>query len=159
MKCSCFLLIVSALTVVLPMSLSAQPTATMSSSATTITGRFDVKMTPQSAADAIVTRMTLDKKYHGSLEATGTGEMLAAMTAVKGSAGYTAIEKVAGKLAGREGTFYLQHSGIMDRGAPKLAITVIPDSGTGELTGLTGKMDIQIAVDGTHTYVFEYMLP
>ena len=158
MKRSSFLLSL-ALAVVLPSPLPAQSTTAMSSSATVITGRFDVKMTPQSAADAIVTRMTLDKKYHGPLEATGTGEMLAAMTAVKGSAGYTAIEKVAGKLAGREGTFYLQHSGIMDRGAPKLAITVIPDSGTGELTGLTGKMDIQIAVDGTHTYVFEYMLP
>ena len=101
------------------------------------TGPFDVKMAPQSASDAPVGRFTLDKKYHGDLEGSATGEMITGMTAVKGSAGYVAIEKVTGSLAGRRGTFHLQHSGTMSRGAPSLSITVIPDSGTGELTGLT----------------------
>lgn len=123
------------------------------------TGPFDVKMAPASAADAAVGRFTLDKKYHGDLEAIGTGEMLTAMTAVKGSAGYVAIEKVTGTLAGRTGSFHLQHHGVMNRGAPTLMITVVPDSGAGELTGLTGKMDISIAADGAHYYTFEYSLP
>ncbi len=123
------------------------------------TGPFDVKMAPASAADAAVGRFTLDKKYHGDLEGGGIGEMLTAMTAVKGSAGYVAIEKVSGTLAGRAGTFHLQHSGTMNRGAPSLSITVVPDSGTGELAGLTGKMNISIAADGAHYYTFEYSLP
>lgn len=123
------------------------------------TGPFDVKMSPASAADAAVGRFTLDKKYHGDLVAIATGEMLTAMTTVKGSAGYVALEKVTGKLAGRTGTFHLQHHGIMNRGAPSLTITVVPDSGTGELTGLSGKMDISIAADRAHNYTFEYSLP
>ncbi len=123
------------------------------------TGPFDVKMTPASAADAAVGRFTLDKKYHGDLEASGAGEMLTAMTAVKGSAGYVAIEKVTGQLAGRTGSFQIQHTGTMNRGTPSLSITVVPDSGTGELTGLTGKMNISIAADGAHYYTFEYSLP
>lgn len=122
-------------------------------------GPFDVKMTPQSAAEAAVGRFALDKKYHGDLSGTGTGEMLTGMTAVEGSAGYVAIEKVTGMLAGRRGSFHLQHSGIMSRGQPSLTITVIPDSGTGGLTGLTGAMDIQIARDGSHSYTFDYKLP
>jgi hypothetical protein len=124
-----------------------------------ITGPFDVKMLPESGPDAPVGRFALDKKYHGDLAAASTGEMLAAMTAVKGSAGYVAIEKVTGKLAGRTGTFHLQHTGVMNRGVPSLVITVVPDSGTGELTGLTGSMTIKIAADGTHSYEFEYSLP
>jgi len=124
-----------------------------------IAGLFDVKMAPQSAPDAAVGRFTLDKQYHGDLEAAAAGEMLAGMTATKGSAGYVALEKVTGKLAGRTGTFYLQHTGTMNRGTPSLTITVIPDSGTGELTGLTGTMAVKIAPDGAHTYEFEYSLP
>lgn len=123
------------------------------------TGPFDAKMTPASAVDAAVGRFTLDKKYHGDLEGRGNGEMLTAMTAVKGSAGYVAIEKVTGILAGRTGTFHLQHSGTMNRGAPSMSITVVPDSGTGELTGLAGKMDISVAADGAHYYTFDYSLP
>jgi Protein of unknown function (DUF3224) len=118
------------------------------------TGPFDVKMIPAGEA-----RFTLDKRYHGGLEATATGEMLAAMTAVSGSAGYVAIEKVSGTLAGRTGTFHLQHSGIMNRGVPSLHITVVPDSGTDGLAGLTGTMTIQIAPDGAHAYEFDYALP
>lgn len=126
---------------------------------TKISGSFDVKMSPQSAPDAAVGRFAIDKQYHGDLAATATGEMLTAMTATKGSAGYVAIEKVTGKLAGRTGTFHLQHTGIMNRGAPSLTITVVPDSGTGELTSLTGTMAIKIAPDGAHTYEFDYSLP
>lgn len=126
---------------------------------TQITGRFDVKMTPASAPDNAVGRFILDKKYHGDLEAIAAGEMLAAMTTTKGSAGYVAIEKVTGKLAGRSGTFHLQHTGIMNRGAASLTITVVPDSGTGELAGLTGTMGIKIAPDGAHYYTFDYSLP
>jgi len=126
---------------------------------TKATGPFDVTMKPQTAADAAVGRFTLDKRYHGDLEGTAVGEMLTGMTAVPGSAGYVAIEKVTGALAGRRGSFQFQHSGTMSRGKPTLVISVIPDSGTGELTGLNGSMDIQIARDGSHTYTFHYALP
>lgn len=126
---------------------------------TKASGPFDVKMAPASAPDAPVGRFTLDKKYHGDLEAAAQGEMLAAMTAIKGSAGYVAIERVSGTLAGRTGSFVLQHSGTMNRGTPGLVITVVPDSGTGGLTGLTGTMSIQIAADGAHYYTFDYSLP
>jgi len=102
--------------------------------------------------------MTIDKQFHGDLEATSKGQMLAFSTEVKGSAGYVAMEQVNGTLRGRNGTFVLQHSGTMTRGAPQLIVTVVPDSGTGELTGLTGKMNIIIA-DGKHSYEFDYTLP
>jgi len=102
--------------------------------------------------------MTIDKQIHGDLEATSKGQMLTAGTSVKGSAGYVAIERVSGTLHGRTGTFILQHTGTMTRGALQLSITVVPDSGTGQLTGLNGKMDIQIA-DGKHSYDFAYALP
>jgi Protein of unknown function (DUF3224) len=103
-------------------------------------------------------RMLLDKHFHGDLEATSKGTMLAAGTTVKGSAGYVAMELVTGTLKGHTGTFVLQHTGIMTRGVPQLTITVVPDSGTGQLVGLTGKMAINI-VDGKHSYDFEYTLP
>ncbi|MBI2682703.1 MAG: DUF3224 domain-containing protein [Acidobacteriales bacterium] len=125
-------------------------------------GSFDVKLTPQppegKPEEATHSRMTIDKQFHGDLEGAGKGEMLAAGTAVKGSAGYVALEKVMATLHGRTGTFILQHSGTMDRGAPQLSITVVPDSGTGQLTGLTGRMSIKIE-DGKHFYEFEYTLP
>lgn len=125
------------------------------------TGTFQVKLTPipldDKAADPTLGRMSIDKQFHGDLEATSKGEMLSAGTSVKGSAGYVAIERVTGTLAGRSGAFALQHTGIMTRGAPQLTITVVPDSGTGELAGLAGKMSIQIA-DGKHSYDFEYTL-
>jgi hypothetical protein len=105
-------------------------------------GSFDVRLTPQEAPDKAegeaTSRLSIDKQFHGGLEATSKGVMLAAMTAVKGSAGYVAIEKVSGTLGGRSGTFVLQHSGIMNRGAPQLIITIVPDSGTGELAGIAG---------------------
>ena len=122
------------------------------------TGTFEVKMTPQEAPETPgVGRMLLDKQFHGDLEATAKGQMLTAMTAVQGSAGYVAIEQVSGKLKGRAGTFMLQHDGIMDRGKPQLSIKVVPDSGTGELAGLSGTMDI-IIEGSKHSYVFDYTI-
>lgn len=124
-------------------------------------GPFTVKITPQppeaDIGDPTVGRMALDKQFQGDLEATSKGQMLAAGTDVKGSAGYVALERVSGSLHGKIGTFALQHSGTMTRGAPQLIITVVPDSGTGQLAGLAGKMMITIA-EGKHSYDFEYTL-
>jgi hypothetical protein len=124
-------------------------------------GTFDVKLKPQApddGADAALSRMTIDKQFHGDLEGASKGQMLAAGTAVKDSAGYVAIEHVTGTLAGRSGSFALQHSGTMNRGEPQLTITVVPDSGTGQLAGLAGQMTITIT-DGKHFYDFDYQLP
>ena len=124
-------------------------------------GAFDVKLTPkEQGADSPVGGMTIDKEFHGELAATSKGEMLMASSAsVKNSAGYVAIEKVTGTLHGRRGSFYLQHTGVMTRGAGELTITVIPDTGTDQLVGLTGRMNIIIASDGKHSYDFDYTLP
>jgi hypothetical protein len=125
------------------------------------TGPFDVKLNlldPYNRnPEAAVGRMSIDKQFHGDLEATSQGEMLTAMGTVKGSAGYVAIERVTGSLRGRSGSFALQHSSTMTRGAPSQNISVVPDSGTGELAGLSGSMTIVIA-DGKHSYEFEYEL-
>ena len=121
------------------------------------TGTFEVKMTPQDSTTGIG-RFVLDKIFHGDLEAVSQGEMLSIGTATAGSAGYVALEVVTGKLSGRSGAFALQHSGIMNRGAPSLSLQVIPDSGTLELTGLVGTMAIDRS-DGNHQYVLEYELP
>jgi hypothetical protein len=102
--------------------------------------------------------MTLDKQFHGDLEGTSRGEMLSYSSSVPGSAGYVAMELVTGSLAGSEGTFVLQHSATMDRGKPELSITVVPDSGTDELEGLSGRMMINIAADGRHSYDFDYSI-
>ena len=122
-------------------------------------GTFDVKLTPETSddKDSTLGRMTIDKQFHGDLEGTSKGEMLTGMTSVKGSAGYVAMEKVTGTLQGKHGTFILQHSATMDRGTPQLSITVVPDSGTDELTGLSGKLTIKIA-DGKHYYEFDYVI-
>jgi hypothetical protein len=124
-------------------------------------GTFEVKLTPQPQDDksehTTLGRMSIDKQFHGDLEATSKGQMLTAGTAVEGSAGYVAIEQVSGTLHGLSGTFVLQHSGSMTRGAPQLTITVVPDSGTGQLVGVAGKMTIRID-DGKHSYDFDYTL-
>jgi hypothetical protein len=121
-------------------------------------GTFQVKLTAQASdGDARLGRLTIDKQFQGDLEATSKGEMLTGSTQVKGSAGYVAMELVTGKLNGRSGSFILQHTGTMDRGNPSLSVTVVPDSGTDELTGLTGKMAINIA-DGKHSYQLQYTL-
>ena len=127
------------------------------------TGPFEVKIDPQppdeKGGGPAIGRMFLDKHFHGDLEATSEGTMLAAGTGAKNSSGgYVALEIVTGSLKGRTGTFVLQHSATMNRGVPQLSITVVPDSGTGQLTGLAGKMNINIA-DGKHSYDFEYTLP
>jgi hypothetical protein len=121
-------------------------------------GTFEVKLAPQPTDAVGLGRMSIDKQFHGDLEATSKGEMLAAMTETKGSAGYVAIERVTGALHGRTGTFVLQHSGTMNRGAASLSVTVVPDSGTDKLAGLSGKMAIQVE-GGKHSYEFEYTLP
>jgi len=131
--------------------------------ATHASGSFEVKLKPQKADNAEAEsanlgRMSIDKQFHGDLEATSQGEMLSAMTEVKGSAGYVAMERVTGTLGGRSGSFVLQHSGTMTRGAPQMSVTVVPDSGTGQLAGLAGQMTIKIT-DGKHFYEFEYTLP
>lgn len=128
---------------------------------TQASGTFEVNLTPQGeddeSGDANLGRMTIDKRFYGDLEGVSKGQMLSAMTAVSGSAGYVAIERVRGTLHGRSGSFVLQHSGTMTRGAGQLSVTVIPDSATDELVGLAGTMDIEIR-DGKHFYAFEYSL-
>lgn len=139
---------------------SAQKERTMTAHAT---GTFDTKVTPQSPdekiADLTLSRFIIEKQFHGDIEGTSKVQMLAASTDVKGSGGYVAIERVTGTLAGRTGSFTLQHSGTMAHGEYHLEINVLPDSGTGQLTGLTGSMSIQIASDGKHSYDFTYTLP
>lgn len=124
------------------------------------TGPFEVKLNPlptcHADAGSPLGRMSLDKQFHGDLEATSKGEMLASMSPVKGSAGYVAMEQVTGTLAGRSGSFVLQHSSTMTRGEPRQNVFVVPDSGTGELAGLSGTMTIIIAPGGAHSYEFEY---
>jgi hypothetical protein len=123
-------------------------------------GTFEVKLTPQEAetgADPTLGRMTIEKTFQGDLEGASKGQMLTARTAMQGSAGYVAIERVTGSLHGRPGSFTLQHTGTMTRGEPQLIISVVPDSGSGELEGITGQMAIQIE-GGQHSYEFEYTI-
>ena len=120
-------------------------------------GTFEVKLAPQTSDAPSLGRMSIDKQFHGDLEATSKGEMLSFMSEVKGSAGYVAMERVTGSLHGKAGSFALQHTGTMTRGVPELSVTVVPDSGTGELTGLSGKMKIDID-NGKHSYSFDYQL-
>ena len=126
------------------------------------TGIFEVKLTPLDPAlkseDNSIGRYSLDKQFHGSLEATSKGEMLSGGGTVKGSGGYVAIERVTGTLDGRTGTFILQHNGTMQAGVFHLNVIVVPDSGTAHLTGLQGSMEI-IIKDGKHSYDFTYTLP
>ena len=126
------------------------------------TGPFDVKLNQQPTYNmdqtALLGRMSIDKQFRGDLEGTSKGEMLTAGSAVKGSAGYVAIERVNGTLDGKAGGFALQHTGTMDRGMASLVITVVPDSGVGDLEGLAGTMSITV-VDGRHFYVLDYSLP
>lgn len=127
-------------------------------------GPFDVTLNPQKADNpqaegAGLARLSIAKQFHGDLEATSQGEMLAIRTAVANSAGYVAIERVTGVLHGRRGAFVLQHSSTMDRGVPQQNVAVVPDSGSDELAGLAGTMTIVIADGGKHSYEFEYSLP
>jgi hypothetical protein len=125
------------------------------------TGTFEVQLIPQGSEDktdgTAIGRMSIDKKFSGDLQGTSKGEMISAMTATKGSAGYVAIERVLATLQGRTGTFVLQHNATMTRGTPQLSIIVVPDSGTGQLVGLTGTFNIKIE-GGKHFYDFEYTI-
>lgn len=128
-----------------------------------INGEFDVSLQPletfaEGKGGATLGRMSIEKTFHGALKATGRGEMLNVMTAVDGSAGYVAIEQVEGVLSGRSGSFVLQHFGMMDGGSDRLILQVVPDSGAGELTGLSGTMKIKVK-DGKHIYDFQFELP
>jgi hypothetical protein len=127
-----------------------------------ITGEFNVELNPidgyaECENGIKLNRMSIDKTFFGELDASSKGEMLSAMTSVKGSAGYVAIEQVSGKLSGKEGSFVLQHFGIMDKGDDRLILEVIPDSGTNELVGLSGTMKINIE-EGKHFYEFDFDL-
>lgn len=126
------------------------------------TGPFEVKLAPQNpdnpqAEAAALGRMSLDKEFHGDLEATGQGEMLSLLDREKGSGGYVALERVTGTLQGREGSFVLQHNATMNRNAAQMSITVVPDSGTGRLAGISGTMTVRIE-EGRHFYDFDYSL-
>ncbi len=127
-----------------------------------ISGKFDVNLNPmdfyaKGKNGITLARMSIDKTFHGELEATSRGEMLSAMTAVQGSAGYVAIEQIEGTLSGKKGGFVLQHFGTMDKGNDRLILEVVPDSGSGDLSGLIGTMVINIE-EGQHFYEFEYEL-
>jgi hypothetical protein len=148
-------------------SVSAQAQSTPPSTKTSAMnqvakGEFVVKLLPLGVEGqpegSKIGRMSIDKTLSGDLVATTTGQMLSAMSEVKGSAGYVAIEKVDGVLKGKKGTFVLQHTGTMNRGTPSLSVTVVPDSGTDELIGLAGEFNIIIA-GGKHSYEFRYTLP
>ncbi len=125
-------------------------------------GTFEVKMTPQPTDDktegATIGRFTIDKQFHGDLEGSSKGEMLGAGSPAKGSAGYVAMEKVSGTLHGRSGAFVLQHSGTMHKGTQQMTVTVVPESGAGQLAGIAGTLTIKIT-DGKHFYEFDYTLP
>lgn len=127
-----------------------------------VEGEFEVRRDAQPALDlgdgAQAAHLRFDKVFRGPLEAAGVVHMLAVGTATEGSAAYVAVERIAGTLEGRAGSFFLHHTGVMDRGAPSLAIGVVPDSGTGALAGLRGTLAIDI-VDGRHFYAFDYTLP
>ena len=124
-------------------------------------GEFEVTRIPQDeldiGGDASVGHSRFDKRFRGALDAHSVVHMLAVMAPVPGSGAYVALERIEGTLDGRRGSFFAQHSGTMDRGSPSLALTVVPDTGTGELTGLRGRMAIDI-VDGKHFYTFDYEL-
>lgn len=122
-------------------------------------GTFDVKLAPVGSGESPIGSMSIDKTFHGDLQGTSVGQMLAFRSGVEGSAGYVAMERVAATLGcGREGSFTLQHSGLMDKGAQSLAVVVVPDSATDGLAGLTGTMNI-VVTPGRHDYQFRYTLP
>lgn len=124
-------------------------------------GPFEVTLQPLSSSapdDALLGRRSIAKVFHGDLEGAGVGEMLTAGTAVEGSGAYVAVDRITGTLHGRTGSFTLLHSGVMHRGAPQLTVTILADSGTGALAGITGSFAIRV-VDGKHFYDLDYTLP
>lgn len=141
-----------------PTLVAAQPKdETPMDDVTTVQGEFEIKLTAQPSEGLDTGRMRIDKEYQGRLKATGQGEMLSFRSETPGSAGYVAIEKVSGVLDGRSGSFVLQHAGLMNRGESELDVTIIPDSGTEELTGISGQMEIDNS-GGNHRYTLRYRL-
>jgi hypothetical protein len=124
-----------------------------------VKGEFEVRRGTEPACDmgegVQAGHFRFDKRFRGDLDATSVVHMLAVMTEVQGSAGYVAIERISGTLHRRQGAFFVVHNGVMDRGTPSLTLTIVPDSGTGELVGLSGRMAIDI-VDGRHYYTLDY---
>lgn len=172
MKTLCRLALVMMIGLVLPVNgqfskaqLQSSQTAGKTQTGATMhaSGPFDVKVAPQPSDeknnDPSMGRMSIDKHYHGDLEAAATGLMLTGGDYKTGSAGYVAMEKVSGTLQGRAGTFMLQHSATLTQGAQQLSITVVPGTGTGQLTGIAGKMQITMKEGGKHFYELEYTLP
>lgn len=125
-------------------------------------GSFEVTLAPLAldapGSDEARGRMRLDKRFHGGLDAVGAGEMLTGMGAVAGSAAYVAIERITGTLDGRSGSFLVVHRGVMTRGAPELLVSIVPDSGTGELLGIAGSMTL-IVGGGQHDYRIDATIP
>ena len=124
-------------------------------------GTFEVTITPQpleGVGDPSVGRMIIEKQYHGELQGSSKGQMLAVGTPIDGSAGYVAMERVIGSVHGRHGSFALQHHGILNRGTPQLSVTIVPDSGTDALAGIAGRLEITVA-EGEHAYLLDYTLP
>jgi Protein of unknown function (DUF3224) len=137
-----------------------QSTTTMTATTNHATGTFEVKLAPQDdqPADPSMGRMTIDKQWTGDITGTSKGQMLTGGDVKTGSAGYVAIEKFSGTIKGRKGSLIFQHSATMTAGQGDLTITVVPNSGTEELKGITGKLTIKIE-GGKHFYDFEYSLP
>ena len=156
-------LAVTAVCLILSIGYSAQTTKKGTANVTLAGGPFEVKITPQSedkGDGSSLGRMSLDKQFHGDLKATAKGEMLYASSVdVQGSGTYVAVERVTGKLHGRNGSFALAHKGTMSGGKQQMDITIVPDSGAGELTGISGTMKIIITADGKHSYELEYTMP
>nr|WP_313215522.1 DUF3224 domain-containing protein [Stenotrophomonas geniculata] len=121
-------------------------------------GTFEVKLLPIGGNDGPIGGMSIDKVFHGDLQGSSVGQMLAFRSPVQGSAGYVAMERVTATLAGRQGAFTLQHNGLMNRGTPELNVVVVPDSGSEGLLGLSGTLEISIS-EGRHDYRLVYVLP
>lgn len=121
-------------------------------------GEFDVSLKPVSAADEAPMRMSIDKQFHGDLEATSVGQMMAGGNEANGARVYVALETVTGKLKGRSGSFILAHRGTMSANGQALSVIIVPDSGTDELKGIAGNLDIDIR-EGKHFYTMDYTLP
>ena len=145
-----------------PEAASSRTSAGVSGTESRVTarGEFEVKVSPQPADDPAAGpfgRLFLDKRFHGEVAGTSKGQMMAAGTAVEGSGAYVAFELVSGTVNGKSGSFILQHRGTMRKNVPTMEVTVVPDSGTGELTGIAGTMRIVIE-GGKHFYELTYSL-
>ena len=128
-----------------------------------ISGPFEVKAFPldldETSKSVGIARMRFEKQFSGSLNARSTVAFTGMLNKETGSGAYVALEVVDGSIDGRHGKFHFQHSCTMNRGQQEQSIKVVPDSGTGDLVGITGEMKIEIKEGGSHFYTFEYSLP